>query len=116
MKISEVTKKTTTNDKGDCFIVSGKFIMNNNLPDMKLVHAMVTGQGNIKGIRYEHAWVEIGDVVIDQSNGNNIIMRKEQYYKLGKVKEKPGEYASYDKQQALLMFTEHRTYGPWDLK
>jgi len=47
---------------GDCFVVSGKYMMdncrmNNNL---RLVHGYVTGQGKIEGIRYEHGWIEDG--------------------------------------------------------
>ena len=110
MKVKEVIPAD-----GDCFVVAGKFLMENpNLP-VTLVHAMVTGQGAIRGVRHAHAWVEIGDVVIDKSNGKNVIMRKEMYYNIGKVKTKPGQYASYDYDGAIEKMTDHMTYGPWDL-
>ena len=64
-------------DLGDCFVVAGKAMLDNKIPELKLVHAYVTGQGLLKGRRFEHAWNEIGDVVFDNSNGRKIIMRKE---------------------------------------
>jgi hypothetical protein len=100
---------------GDCFQVSAQSILYDNLPGLKLVHAYVTGQGPLKRRRYEHAWNEIGDVVIDKSNGRQIVMRKEQYYQLGNVVEKPGEYVVYDADQARKKMFQTKNYVPWDL-
>jgi hypothetical protein len=103
------------NGDGDCFEVAGKFILENPGLPATLVHAMVTGQGKISGIRFSHAWVEIGDVVFDYSNGRRIVVRKEQYYKLGKVKKVRGQYAAYDYDQAVEKMRKTLNYGPWDL-
>ena len=100
---------------GDCFQVAAQSMIYDNLPGLKLVHAYVTGQGPLEGQRYEHAWVEIGDGVIDKSNGRQLVMRKEQYYKLGNVVERPGEYAVYDIDQARKKLLQTQHYGPWDL-
>lgn len=103
-------------DLGDCFVVAGKAMLDNKIPELKLVHAYVTGQGLLKGRRFEHAWNEIGDVVFDNSNGRKIIMRKEQYYELGKVVQQPKQYAVYDRISALKKMAKTKHYGPWDLE
>lgn len=104
-----------TENKGDCYEVAGKAMIDSRLPGLKLVHAHVTGQGPLKGKRYGHAWNEIGDVVLDNSNGRQIVMRKEQYYSLGNVLTQPGDYAIYDAEEARKKLVKHKHYGPWDL-
>lgn len=101
--------------KGDCFEVAGRAVIQPSIPGLKLVHAHVTGQGKLKGKRFPHAWNEIGDVVLDNSNGNNIVMRKEQYYDLGKVLTTPGEYAIYSDVEAKKKMVQKKHFGPWDL-
>ena len=102
---------------GDCFKAAAKNMIDNKIPNMTLVHAGVTGQGSIEGVRHAHAWNEIGsDVVMDQSNGRNVIMRREQYYKLGKVDENnPGQYRRYSRDEALKWMVKTHNYGPWEL-
>lgn len=114
-KLLPILVETPKEEGGDCFEVAGRKMIYENMPGMKLVHAYVSGQGPLKGRRFEHAWNEIGDVVIDSSNGKNIILRKEIYYKLGKVKQTKGQYASYTHPEALAKMVEHHHYGPWDL-
>jgi hypothetical protein len=100
---------------GDCFHKAAKMILNGNLPfeHTKLVHGIV--KSSKEGRDMHHAWNEIGDVVIDRSNGQNIIMRKEQYYKLGKIKQTKGRYASYDSKEMAEKLFKHKHWGPWDL-
>ena len=101
---------------GDCFKAAGKNVIHGEIPGLTLVHAMVTGQGGIEGVRHEHAWNEVGDVVLDNSNGRNIVMRKEQYYELGKVNaDDPGQYRKYDRTAALKWMVKTKNYGPWEL-
>ena len=106
-------------DKGDCFEVAGRAMIDmteeQETYGMKMIHAYVYGQGELKGRRFPHAWVEQGDVVLDNSNGNSIVMRKEQYYPLGGVVEEKGAYASYDKEKTMINMLKHGHYGPWDL-
>ena len=80
-----------------------------------MVHAYVYGQGKLEGRRFPHAWTEQGDMVLDNSNGNNIQMHKAVYYKLGGVEETPGAYATYNKEDTLKKLLSTQKYGPWDL-
>ena len=106
-------------DKGDCFEVAGRAMIDlteeQEMYGMKMVHAYVYGQGALEGRRFEHAWNEQGDVVLDKSNGNNVVMRKEQYYPLGGVVEEAGAYATYNKEDTMINMLKHGHYGPWDL-
>jgi len=104
---------------GDCFVVANRAMIDmteeQETYGMKCVHAYVYGQGELKGRRFPHASNEQGDVVLDNSNGNNIVMRKEQYYALGGVVQESGAYATYDKDDCLIKMLKHSHYGPWDL-
>ena len=108
---------TITEDAcGDCFSKAGRALMDADLPDdTTLVHALVRGQGKLEGRRFPHAWTEIGDVVFDKANGNNIVMRKEQYYKLGGVEEAKGAFARYEHHKGLANMLKQGHWGPWDL-
>ena len=105
--------------KGDCFEVAGRTMIDlteeQELSGMKLVHAYVYGQGNLTGRRFEHAWNEQGDVVLDNSNGGSVVLRKEQYYEAGGVVGEAGAYASYDKEKSMINLLKHGHWGPWDL-
>ena len=104
---------------GDCFHVAGRAMIDlteeQEIHGMKMVHAYVYGQGELKGRRFPHAWNEQGDVVLDNSNGNNIVMRKEQYYPLGGVVQEAGAYATYEKEKTMINMLKHSNWGPWDL-
>ena len=50
--------------KGDCYEAAARFVVGNaRCPGILLAHGEVTGQGPIAGIRYGHAWAEIGDAL-----------------------------------------------------
>ena len=98
---------------GDCFKVAGRAIIEDE--SLKLVHAFVYGQGSMKGRRFEHAWNEKGNTVIDNSNGQKTVMNKKQYYKLAGVVKKAGAYASYNHEEALVNMLKEYHWGPWDL-
>ena len=81
-----------------------------------LVHALGYGQGSVAGLRFPHAWVEDGDMEIDQSNGNDIRIDKRVYYAIGKIK--PNEKGAYKTYTYIEMTRKLRStghYGPWDL-
>lgn len=101
---------------GDCFQAAGRAMIGPDLPELKLVHAYVSGQGPLKGRRFPHAWNEIGDVVLDNSNGRRVVMRREQYYKLGQVSTDPGQYRVYDDVEAKKWMARTRHWGPWQLQ
>jgi hypothetical protein len=112
----EASKRKKSAQSGDCFVAAGRNMIESDIPGMKLVHAYVTGRGAVAGKRFTHAWNEVGDVVIDKSNGRNIVLRKEFYYDLGNVVTQPGQYAVYDRKQMDEKLLDAETWGPWDLK
>ena len=101
------------NRNGDCYSSAVNLVMKlNSMGDKKakLVHGIVTGQGALKGLEYSHAWVESGDMVLDYSNGRELVVPKELYYKIGKIT-KTKKYGYMEMLQNLVK-KEH--YGPWD--
>lgn len=111
---SKIPKK---NRNGDCFVVAGRYIL--DFKFMKeggqytLVHGVVTGQGAIRGIRFLHAWIENGDMVIDKSNGRDLNVPKALYYALGNIN--PEETVRYTMREAKLKMIETGIFGPWDI-
>jgi 8-oxo-dGTP pyrophosphatase MutT (NUDIX family) len=107
---------------GDCYLVAAKLLLENDytknitfIGKPYLVHAEVTGQGKIDGIRYGHAWVEDDFFVYDYSNGKNFVLPKDFYYQLGEVKKEKGKYQRYSKKQATEKMLQTKHYGCWDL-
>lgn len=78
----------------------------------RLVHGLVTGTGGpMAGERFAHAWVEIGDVVIDNSNGQSTHTRYEPYYAIGDIDAR--ELIRYSLEEARRALLEQLHYGPW---
>jgi len=102
---------------GNCYETAANYIIDNLFSrgpsDMVLVHAEVTGQGPIDGLKYGHAWVEIGGIVIDNSNGNNIKLPTEVYYRMGQVGSNIYKYTPEEVRRWLI---DSGTYGPWELE
>ena len=119
MKITEIVKqsKKKLTKNGDCFVIAGRNIIDAKIPNLFLVHALVYGQGPLKGRRFPHAWNEIDEaVVIDQSNNNNAVLRRDAYYSIGKINpNEKGAYVRYTSEQALIKFVQTKHWGPWDL-
>lgn len=115
---TSVRKIPKQNKNGDCFQAAGKYIMDVSLFDQSsdcvLVHGIVTGQGMVKGIRFLHAWVEKGDLVIDKSNGRDLNVPKNLYYALGHIN--PQETVRYTWKEAAHKMATTRNYGPWDIE
>lgn len=113
--------------EGDCMVAAANLMLRFNSSffgkqeksksgNPMLVHALVYGQGPVKGLRFAHAWVEDGDTVIDQSNGRDIRMDKRVYYAIGGIKpNEKGAYAVYNYRQMTRKLRETQHYGPWDL-
>ena len=108
MRLFEITE----NKLGDCFRAAGRNILDGDIPDATLVHAMVNGQGPLENNRFEHAWVEVGDVVFDYSNGKKIIMRKEEYYRVAGID--PTEFTRYTRNEAIKKMARTHHWGPWE--
>ena len=103
---------------GDCFEAAYKKLYEvfRKNPEAKLVHAIVTGQGEIKGVQHGHAWVEIGDKVLDYSNGRTIEMPKQIYYAVGNVDpSNSDEYKTYSFKEMADISMDQGTYGTWEL-
>ncbi len=100
--------------EGDCYEAAAKLLYaHRSCSGIVLVHGTVTGQGPIAGIRYGHAWIEIGDVVLDPSNGRFVCARKSAYYAAGEIRE---PVARYDFEAAARQMLETRHYGPWETR
>jgi len=117
-KPEDIDEIPTENQGGDCYVVSGRYMMDHGLlageSDLILVHGEVTGQGHIDGVKYGHAWIEDGEMVLDLSGGRNIKLPKFLYYSLGNIDEsKVFKYNSEDMRRKIL---DMGHWGPWDMK
>lgn len=92
---------------GDCFKVAGEMVVHNKC--LTLCHAKVMGQGDIAGICHWHARCELQDVVIDYSNGDQIVMRRENYYKIAQITEQ--DIRRYNRMEAMRLMLRHKHYG-----
>lgn len=103
--------KTKSSGDGDCFVVALQNVTSNQ--NLYLCHGIVTGQGKLKGVQFAHAWNETDtDYVIDQSNGNNIILTKDAYYRLGHIDETT--VYRYTFKETAQHVIDTGTYGPWE--
>jgi GNAT superfamily N-acetyltransferase len=107
---------------GDCYEAAGNYMMrfifgdakdDSRIHRLRLVHGEVTGQGPLEGIKYGHAWVEDGNMVIDQSNGKDLRMPKAAYYALGRIGSNVHKYTMAEFKRKAV---ETGIWGPWDLE
>jgi len=92
---------------GDCYEVHAKAIIDGLLPGM-LCHGTVWHQ---ETGWHGHCWIEVNDdVVLDFSNGHQVIVRRDAYYELGKVK----NVKRYNPEQARELMEKEGTYGEWE--
>ena len=110
------------NKGGDCYVVAGKIateVFNKDIDFIGkpyLVHAEVTGQGDIKGIKYGHAFIEDDENVYDFSNNRKIIVPKQVYYYFGKINpydEKKYQKYTFEEAREKMLSSGH--YGCWDI-
>lgn len=90
---------------GDCYEVHGNAFLE-GMPGLlchgTVYHPDVGWHG--------HCWIELNeDVVIDFSNGHQAALKRERYYKAGRVK----DVKRYDIEQARKLILEEGHYGPW---
>ena len=104
---------------GDCYEAAGKYMMDRcmfgNGCDLVLVHGEVSGQGQLEGITYGHAWVLENDMVIDRSNGRNLQLPKSIYYAVGGI-EHIGNIHEYTWDEARKHLVTLQHWGPWELR
>lgn len=113
--ITETKKKISSKNKGgECFQLAYRYMSENgtNNKNLKLVHGLVTGQGPIKGIVYNHAWCEDGDTIIDMTLNPNLqtTLPVQFYYALGNIK----IVYKYNYLETISKSLESETYGPWE--
>tara|TARA_Y100000034_G_C6802745_1_gene360203 strand:- start:199 stop:645 length:447 start_codon:yes stop_codon:yes gene_type:complete len=134
-KIIREVGVSSPNSGGDCYEAAGKYMMEKCLIgdcNLTLVHGEVSGQGNLAGIRYGHAWVEDDGTVIDKSNGRNLKMPKVLYYSIGQIASADmskwgqpgfghdvftgGNFHKYSWEDARKKILDYGHWGPWDLE
>jgi hypothetical protein len=110
---------------GDCFVVAGTIVSDfDRQPEdlralvdalggpgmLRLVHGVVTGTADgLKGVRFGHAWVEIADLVIDRSSGNDAVLPAGLYYAVGNAV----PVARFDQRAAREQVLRRKHWGPW---
>jgi hypothetical protein len=94
--------------KGDCYQVAARLALDRGLT---LVHGEVAGTGPLEGVRFGHAWVEDEDtgVVIDYSNGRELVAPRAFYYAKGAVSD-PVRYSAEEAARTMVVAGH---YGPW---
>ncbi len=100
---------------GNCFEIHGRVMLDYKEEDWILVHAEVSGQRKLAGLRYAHAWLENGDEVIDMANGTTNVHPRRVYYAVGQLSELPGCVARYTAQEAREKMLTEGHFGPWEL-
>jgi len=99
------------NKNGDCYVVSYRYISSHPSKKIKLVHGLVTGQGALQGLVYNHAWIEEGNKVLDLTlPKKHQKMDKKVYYALGHIK----TTFEYNFQEVMEKSSDIGTYGPWE--
>lgn len=98
------------NGDGDCYEVAANMVL--EMPIRTLCHGTVTGQGPLEGVRFGHAWVELGEVVFDFSNGHSVVTTRTRYYEIGEIREE--DVRRYSGVETYEMLVKHEHYGPWE--
>ena len=98
---------------GNCYVQAYNNFFHNLSKNPLLCHGVVTGKGKLEGVHFTHAWIEIGDTVIDTTmpifaNG----VPKQVYYSIGQVQE--DKTFKYNTDQVLEKAHKWNTYGPWE--
>lgn len=95
---------------GDCIIVACQKVLDQG-GFLFCYSTKVAGQGSLKGQKILHAWCELKGLVFDFSNGNRIMISKEHYYEIAKIKDQDVTRQTQEEIRALILKT--KTYGGW---
>jgi len=91
---------------GQCFVLSGRYVLDSTDADVRLVHGTITRKHD--GYTMDHAWVEKGDNVIDPVLEWDL--PKDAYY--GMLDAKPKKV--YDKDEMIKAMMKVKHWGPWE--
>jgi len=98
---------------GDCYEVHVNYLLNLRYPfGFKLCHGVALVEGPIKGIKHNHCWIELPDMVVDISNGQSIFTTKERYYEKGNIDQ--NSIKRYTLTQMKQKIKKYKHYGPWE--
>lgn len=126
---------------GDCFQSAVRVMFDVLNPEdrkkAKICQGVPMGQGQIAGVRFDHAWVEVtrktdfGDadpsdpqvkfmmerfptqvIVYDYSNGKELQLPRELYYAIGQID--GDDVKRFSAEEAQTEMREKGFYGPWE--
>jgi hypothetical protein len=100
---------------GDCYRANAKLhtalTEELGVTSALLCHGTVTGTaGAAKGISFGHCWVELGGLVLDNSNGKEHAVPRELYYEVGNVR----DVKRYTRLEAAREMVRTGHWGPWE--
>ena len=128
--------------EGDCYPTANLLVWDKvstpEADNWRAVHGVVTGQGELEGVRFGHAWAEETQrfpvpesvmqsgspeqiaawenmtftIVHDKSNGNDISMPAEMYYKIGDIDQRTVQ--RYTPAEVGRKMVESGHHGPWE--
>lgn len=106
------SKHKKENGGGDCYVVGCKTMLDEAISftsDWRLCHGNVW---HSEAGWHGHCWIEIADghIVVDDSNGHNVTVMSESYYRVGKVK----DVKRYTREEARNLVLQEGNYGPWE--
>lgn len=110
-------KPNVKQPRGDCFkiafmeLITGeltKWLADQTDHEPRMIHgvARVTG-GEHKGDPMIHAWVEVGDFVIDHGN----VVTATTFYEIGQID--ASQHVTYTLREAFEKAEQFMHYGPW---
>lgn len=97
---------------GDCFWSAGRFILDMRCDDGS--YMLVHGRPTLTVApyeKYDHAWVEINDVWVLDTESRSSFLR-EKYYEVGRIE--PRECRYYTKKQVARIVLSVGHWGPWE--
>jgi hypothetical protein len=117
---TETLRDWSRSGEGDCYrrAVDVAEDLLRQLPavfDIRIAHGLVIGTGGeAEGLRYGHAWVEVGGaIVFDASQGETVSVPLPLYYRAGSVD--PTLVVRYSLTEARRAMLDHGHYGPWHI-
>jgi len=121
LKEYDIPEENKNGDLDNCYERAANHVMY-NLDTHTLAHAMVSGQGPLKGKRHGHAFTlynhpETGDEMVHDPNpkfndGEGIDIDARAYYALGSIN--PDEVKRYTGEEMGKNLVDNEHWGPWD--